>query len=159
MINQAGLDLIKSFEGLRLKAYKDSGDILTIGYGHTSDSYFKVLPGMVIDEAKATELLVRDIAEAEDTVRHQFLAWEVLNENQYAAIVSFVYNTGSLKRYDKTKKKFVDKTILEKLKRKNFSGVPEAFGLYIKDAKGNRLNGLIKRRAREKELFLRPTNQ
>ncbi|MEE3439617.1 lysozyme, partial [Ruminococcus sp.] len=57
-INEEGLSLIKSFEGLRLKSYKCPSGIWTVGYGHTGKD---VKPGMVITEEQAEELLKKDI--------------------------------------------------------------------------------------------------
>lgn len=155
MLNQDSINLIKHHEELRLKAYQCTADVWTIGYGHTSDDYFKVTRGMVIDEAKAHELLAHDLIEAEDTVKRQFPEWALLNENQYGAIVSFAFNTGSLKYYDKKRKAFLDRTILKYLKKKDWQKVADSFLIYTKDKKGNVLKGLLNRRKSERELFLK----
>jgi lysozyme len=82
-----GIELIKRFEGLRLKAYKDDAGILTIGYGHTDG----VNSGDVVTEQEASELLARDLRTAEDAVNEQNLS---LSQNQFDALVSFVFNVG-----------------------------------------------------------------
>lgn len=87
-ISQAGLDTIKSLEGLRLHAYRDSGDIWTIGYGHTGG----VHPGDIVTLSQAEALLRRDLRQAERAVVEQVLV--PLNDNQFAALVSFTYNVG-----------------------------------------------------------------
>ena len=56
-VEPLGLELIKHFEGLRLKAYRDSGGVLTIGYGHTTNVYEK----QTITEAEAETLFAKDI--------------------------------------------------------------------------------------------------
>src|SRR5215468_3101457 len=63
-INNAGLDLIKSSEGLRLESYQDVAGIWTVGYGHIKN----VTSGMTITEAQATAFLRQDVADAEQTV-------------------------------------------------------------------------------------------
>ncbi len=81
------LELIKQFEGLRLKAYLCPGGVWTIGYGHTSG----VKSGMVITKAQAEEFLLSDIAVFEKTVNDQNLA---LTQNMFDALVSFTFNVG-----------------------------------------------------------------
>ena len=88
-INDEGLELIKLFEGLRLKAYKCPAGVLTIGYGHTGKD---VKPGMVITEEQAEELLRQDLERFEEGVEN--LVEVELNENQFSALVSLAYNIG-----------------------------------------------------------------
>ena len=83
----SAISLIKSFEGLSLTAYRCPAGILTIGYGHTSN----VTEGMAINEQQAEKLLKQDICFAE-------LAVDMLGkltQNQYDALVSFVFNVGN----------------------------------------------------------------
>lgn len=157
--NPSVVELVGEFvigeEGLRLKSYKDSGDIWTIGFGHTSDDYFRVEKGTVITKEKAYDLLTHDLQEADDTLKRQFPNWNQLNINQYSALLSFTYNLGSLKKYDKIKKRYVDRTILFYLKKGRWADAANSFNLYIRDSKGKIQPGLVKRRQREKELFLK----
>ena len=83
-----GIALIKEFEGLRLKAYKCPGGVWTIGYGHTAG----VKSGMVITEAQAEEYLKADLIVFERYLNGLGLA---LNQNQFDALVSFIYNPDS----------------------------------------------------------------
>ena len=55
MINQAGIDLIKEFEGFRASTYRDSVGVLTIGYGTTAAAGVGITPaiGMTITQAQA----------------------------------------------------------------------------------------------------------
>ena len=87
-INQLGLDLIKRFEGCQLKAYYDSGQLITVGWGHTGKDVF---PGLVITQAKADALLLGDISMTEQELNNLELG---LNNNQFSALVSFTFNLG-----------------------------------------------------------------
>ena len=88
-INETGLALIKSFEGLRLKAYKCPAGVWTVGYGHTGGD---VKAGMIITEEEAEELLRQDLERFEEGVEN--LVEVELNENQFCALVSLAYNIG-----------------------------------------------------------------
>ena len=85
--NQAGIDLIKRFEGLRLEAYKCPAGVWTIGYGTTRGVY----DGMRITQAIAEKLLMEDITLIEDRLNGLKIA---LNDNQFSALVCLVYNIG-----------------------------------------------------------------
>lgn len=138
-INKAGLDLIKSFEGLRLKAYQDSVGVWTIGYGHTKTA----TPGMVISEPEAEAMLRNDLAEAQGAVER--LVKQPLNDNEYAALVSFVFNLGS--------GNFSRSTLLKKLNAGNRKGAADQFLVWNK-AGGKVLAGLTRRRQAERALFI-----
>jgi lysozyme len=84
-----GIDLIKRHEGYRPAAYQDSRGIWTIGYGHAGND---VIPGQVINETTAQDYLRRDLFKAEYAVNH--LVTVPLTQNQFDALVSFVYNLG-----------------------------------------------------------------
>ena len=138
-INKAGLDLIKSFEGLRLKAYKDAVGVWTIGYGHIKTA----TPGMVISGPEAEALLRGDLEEAQGAVER--LVKQSLTDNEYAALVSFVFNLGSgnLSR----------STLLKKLNAGDRKGAADQFLVWNK-AGGKVLAGLTRRRQAERSLFL-----
>ncbi|MDS9468223.1 glycoside hydrolase family protein [Paracoccus sp. MBLB3053] len=142
--NDAGLQVIKDSEGLRLTAYYDSGRVLTIGYGHTSAAGSpRVAVGMTITAAEADEILRRDVAGAEAGVAE--LVTIDLTENQFSALVSFVFNIG--------RGQFAASTLLRKL---NAGADPASeFDRWIYDD-GVRLNGLVTRRAKERALFEKP---
>ena len=133
--NSKGIELIKSFEGCSLVAYKCPANVWTIGYGHTHG----VTEGMSISQKQADELLKEDLAKYEKYVEDTKL---VLNENQFSALVSFVYNCGN----GNLKKLIANRTLPE---------IAEAMLLY-KKANGVVLNGLVRRRKAERELFLTP---
>ena len=142
-INKTGLDLIKSFEGLSLKAYPDpgtGGHPWTIGYGHTG---LDVVPGKVITEAEAEKLLQEDLGRFERAVTA--LVAVSLTDNQFAALVSFAFNCGA--------GNFRRSTLLKKVLLQDFSGAAAEFPRWDK-AGGKALAGLTRRRLAEQELFL-----
>ncbi len=141
-INEKGLDLIKYFEGLRLKAYKDAIGKLTIGFGHTGPD---VTPGLVIDQQKANELLSKDVKWAETAVNHAVKV--PINTNQFSALVCFTYNVGS--------GNLNQSGLLKDINEGKFEEAADGFGKWIY-AKGKSLSGLVARREKEKELFTTP---
>lgn len=144
-VNAASLALIKRWEGLRLRAYKDTGGVWTIGYGHTSDALLRVSPGLEITERQASVLLQHDLKEAEETVRR--LVTVPLNENQYGALVSFVYNIGE--------GQFASSTLLRRLNAGDYDEVPRQLLRWVYD-NGKRLKGLENRRKAEAKLWNTP---
>ena len=134
-INDEGLKLIKSFEGCRLKAYRDAVGVWTIGWGHTAG----VKEGQYITQAQADLLLLSDLAKFEDAVERLGMNF---NENEFSALVSFAYNcgVGNLNKLCKgrTKPEIASKMLL-----------------YDK-AGGKVLAGLTRRRKAENELYNTP---
>lgn len=137
-INKAGLEIIKEFEGLRLKAYICPAGVLTIGYGSTGSH---VKPGMVITEAQAEELLRSDLRRFEDAVAK---AAPDATDNQFSAMVSLAFNIGE--------GAFAGSTVLRKHLAGDHVGAAEAFKLWNKGG-GQVLTGLVKRRAAEAQLY------
>lgn len=148
-MNKAGVDLVKSFEGLRLTAYKCSAGKDTIGYGNTFyEDGSKVKPGDKITVDRAVKLLEFILDKFEDSVEK--LVTPELNENQMAALVSFAYNcgVGNLK----------SSTLLKKVNADpNDPTIADEFKKWTK-AGGKVLTGLVKRRNAESILyFTEPT--
>lgn len=142
-INDAGLNLVKEFEGLYTKAYKCPAGVWTIGYGHTGKVDGKAIcKGMTISKAKATELLQEDMETFERAVNNCSALTFVPNDNQFSALVSFAFNCGSGNL----------KTLV---KNRSAAVVAEKLLLYNKAA-GKELNGLTRRRKAERKLFLTP---
>lgn len=137
-INEAGLELVKVYEGLRLKAYQDSVGVWTIGYGSTKG----VKPGDVITDEQAEALLRRDLAEAEAAVTR--LVKHDLTDNQFAALVSFVFNLGS--------GNFSMSTLLKKINSGDMAGAAKEFKRWNRAGK-KVLAGLVRRRDAEAALF------
>ena len=137
--SQKGLDLIKSFEGLRLSAYKCPAEVWTIGYGTTAG----VKMGDMITKERAEELLREDVKRFEGYVDR--LVKVPLTQGQFDALVSFTYNLGpgALEK----------STLLDQLNRGDYDSAAEQFGRWV-FAGGRKLEGLAKRRAAEKALFL-----
>lgn len=138
-INAAGLDIIKSFEKCELTAYQDSGGIWTIGWGHTGP---EVVEGLVIDQAAADALLEADVATAENGVSR--LVKCSLTDNQFSALVVFVFNVGV--------GEFKTSTMLSELNA-GTCDISDQFDRWI-HVNGQVLTGLVRRRQAEKELFL-----
>ena len=133
-----GIALIKEFEGLRLKAYKCPGGVWTIGYGHTAG----VKPGMVITEAQAEEYLKADLIAFERYLNGLGLA---LNQNQFDALVSFIYNVGT--------GNFSNSTLLRKVRANpQENSIMDEFLRWVY-SKGRVLPGLQRRRLAEMKLY------
>ena len=141
-ISQNGIELIKKFEGCRLEAYKCPAGILTIGYGHTGS---EVRLGQKITQEQAEKYLKQDLTIHSNNVSR--LVKVPLNQNQYDALVSFEYNVG----YGN----FASSTMLKLLNQKKYSEAAAQFGRWVY-ANKKVLQGLVKRRAAEKELFVKP---
>lgn len=141
-INEAGLALIKEFEGLRLRTYRDSVGVLTIGYGHTGSD---VRAGETITEPEAEELLRIDLNEAEAAVDE---AVNVdLTDNQYAGLIALAFNIGG--------SAFTRSTLIRKLNAGDYDGAANQFLRWNKGGKPLRvIAGLTRRRKAERKLFL-----
>lgn len=137
-INGSGLDLVKSAEGLRLSAYRDTGGVWTIGYGHTRDAE----AGQTCTPQQAETWLKADLSTAEDAVAR--LVTVPLADNQFAALVSFTFNVGATR--------LAQSTLLRKLNAGDYAGVPAQLKAWVFD-NGNVQPGLVKRRAAEATLW------
>jgi len=143
-INKAGLDLVRNFEGLRLKAYPDpgtGGDPWTIGYGHTGPD---VHPGLVWTQDQSTDALIADLATAEAFVA---LKAPVCTDNQFAALVSFAFNCG--------RANLGSSSLLRFHNQKDYAAAKLQFGKWV-HAAGRVLPGLVRRRAAEAALYGAP---
>ncbi len=140
-ISKNGVDLIKQFEGLKLNAYKCPAGIWTIGWGHTGKDVFK---GLKINEKEAQIFLLNDLKIHSSYIKK--LTKVPLNQNQFDALVSFEYNIGY--------SAFKNSTLLKLLNQKKYNLAADEFDKWIY-ANKKKLNGLINRRKKEKELFLK----
>lgn len=138
-IGSKGLELIKHFEGCELEAYKCPAGVWTIGYGHIKG----VQEGMTITEAQAEEMLQSELIEYEGYIND--LVEVELNQNQFDAMVSWVYNLGG--------GNLRSSTLLKVLNAGNYAGVPEQMLRWNK-AGGKVLEGLTRRRQAEADLFV-----
>jgi lysozyme len=150
-VNKAGINLIKSFEGLSLKPYLDAVNIPTIGYGTIQypNGQKVSMKDPAITEAQAIEFLEHEVnmkaSVVEDMVKVP------LNDNEYAALVSFSYNVGSNALQTSTLLKLLNSgadkvAVADQFLRWNKAG-------------GKELKGLTRRREAERSLFLQPVAQ
>ncbi len=137
--SQRGLSLIKSFEGLRLLAYRDAVGVWTVGYGATRG----VKAGMSVTKEQAERMLLNDVQRFEPEVER--LVQVPLTGNQWDALVSFTYNLGAAN--------LESSTLLRKLNAGDYAGAAEQFPRWNK-AGGKVLPGLVRRREAERVLFL-----
>ena len=135
-ISQVGIDLIKSFEGCRLYAYKPVPweQYWTIGWGHYGSDVYE---GMTLTQKQADDLFISDIQRYINAVRNAPLGFKP-NQNQFDALCSFCYNLGT--------------GIMEDFRGMSSAEVSREIPLYNK-AGGQVLEGLVRRRKAEKELF------
>ena len=140
--SEKGIELIKAHEGFRSHAYPDpgsGGDPWTIGYGTTHG----VHPGMKITEADAEDMLIKSLPLYEGIIDR--VVTVKLSQNEYDALVSFVYNVGS--------KHFLGSTVLRKLNMGDRRGAADALLMWNKGG-GHVMAGLATRRHDERNLFL-----
>jgi len=137
--SQTGKDLIKKYEGLRLKAYVCPGGRWTIGYGQTGPDVYE---GLEIDEQTANNLLWKALPGYEDAINE--LVKVPLNQNQFDSLVSFTYNIGI--------EAFKKSTLLKMINSGDMVGASYQFLIWIYS--GHKiLRGLVERRKAEKDLF------
>lgn len=146
-ISPLGLDLIKKFEGLRLRSYLCPAGVWTIGYGTTGPN---IKSGMTITKAEAEKFLAEDCVKFERGVENACKP-AVPNQAEFDAMVSFAYNCG-LANFKKS-------SILRHFKAGNKAAAAESFKMWVKarnpkTGKLEPLPGLVRRRAAEAHLFL-----
>lgn len=153
--NNAGTQLIESFEERVLFTYDDAAGYppvpytgehppkgtLTIGYGHTGPD---VTGPRTIDAVTATQLLTSDLAKFEKRV--QDAVQVMLTPNEFAALVSFDFNTGA----------FPGSPGCALINQRQFVTAWDAHLCRYNMAEGVINPGLVRRRAAERELFFRP---
>ena len=149
--SNSGIELIKSFEGCKLYAYKavQSETYYTIGYGHYGSDVYE---GMTITQAQAEEMLKNDLKKYEGYV-NTFLNNNgiVISQNQFDALVSFTYNLGNVWVSTPT---FQLKTILcNGCENYSPTEITTAFTNWNKSG-GKVLEGLTRRRRAEAEMFI-----
>ncbi|OLS61496.1 lysozyme [Pseudomonas putida] len=137
--SQRGLNMIKSFEGLRLQAYQDSVGVWTIGYGATRG----VKAGMSITKEQAERMLLNDVQRFEPEIER--LVTAKLSQNQWDALICFTYNLGAANLESSTLRRLLNDG--------DYAGAAAQFPRWTK-AGGRELPGLVRRRAAERNLFL-----
>jgi len=143
-ISQHGVDFIKSFEGLRLTAYKavSSEKYWTIGYGHYGSD---VRQGQTITKAEAEQMLKDDLVEYVTAVDR--VVTRDVNQNQFDALVSFTYNVGI--------SAFTNSTLLKRVNAYQDDDVRYQFSRWNKSG-GVVYAGLTRRRGEEADLYFTP---
>lgn len=141
-VSETGIALIKKYESCKLKAYKDSKGVLTIGWGHTGN----VKSGQTISQEEADELLLKDLEKFDAHVSYYDSTYNYkFNQNEHDALTSFAFNIGSLRGLTnagkRTKYQFAQK-----------------IQSYV-NCNGVKLNGLVKRRKAEYDLFITPVSE
>lgn len=146
-VSDAGIELIKSFEGFRANAYPDpksGGDPWTFGYGTTKfPSGRPVKKGDYVTPAQAEMYLREDVKKFASSV--DALVTVPLKQCQYDALVSFVYNLGATN--------FRTSTLLKKLNAKDYKGAADEFLRWVSPGSSVEA-GLRRRRTAERAMFL-----
>jgi lysozyme len=126
-------------EGNILTAYHDTVGVITIGVGHTSAAGPPIVtPGMKITAEQSDEILSRDLVSVENDVNSAVKV--PLTQNQFDALVSFVFNIGGTA--------FRNSTLLRKLNAKDYAGAADQFLVWVKQKE------LTGRRKAERAQFL-----
>jgi lysozyme len=144
-ISRSAVELIMAFEGFRSEAARLDDGRWTIGYGHTRTAR----EGSKITEADAEALLLYDLIQVGHAVNEHVYA--PITQNQYDALVSFVFNIGE--------RAFRGSPTLRRLNEGRPLDAALAMELWRKaDLDGERIvvDALVRRRAAEKALFLKP---
>jgi len=145
VIGPRGYELIKRFEGCKLKAYKCAAGVWTIGWGTTRIQGQPVRPGLVISQDEA-DLLLQIDAEAHWAEAEKFLRDpQALMQCQIDALASLIFNIGV--------GAFRRSTILKLINKGDAAAAAEEFLKWNK-ARGKVLRGLTRRRHTERKLFL-----
>ena len=144
-VDAAGVQLISDFEDLRLTAYDDGVGVWTIGWGTTVyPNGQKVKKGDKITLEQAKQYKAYDLARFEKAVNDAVKV--PLNQNQFNALVSLAYNIGE--------KAFTGSTLVKRLNDGNYEAAADQFLVWV-NAGGKRMQGLVNRRNKEREVFLK----
>jgi lysozyme len=139
--------LMISFEKEVLKGYLDPAGIPTIGIGHVIRKGEPYKVGQAITREESRKLFKKDTVWAVAAVNR--LVTCPINQNQFDALVSLVFNIGE--------DAFSRSTVLRETNRGNFEKAAKAFALWNK-SRGRVLKGLVRRRKAEAKLFLTPVD-
>lgn len=144
-LSNEGKTLIHGNEGCRLRAYKDTKGVWTIGWGHTGP---EVKPGLVWNQVKCDEQFAADIAQREAEVT-KALEDSLTTQRQFDALMSLEYNIGI--------HAFLTSTVLKRHKLGYYGDAADAFMMWIKKTVNGKLVDapeLIPRRQRERRFYL-----
>jgi len=152
-MSENGLELLKEWEGFKLRMYKDSAGLPTIGVGHLITKSEQASGQITIEgvavayangltDQQVLDLLSQDVKPAEQAVTNGVKV--ALNQNQFDALVSFTFNVGN--------GAFNGSTLLKVLNQGNYSQVPDQLRRWNK-AGGQVVQGLVNRRQNEINLW------
>ena len=136
-ISEDGIALIKHFESCRLRAYRDSVGVWTIGWGHTKE----VKEGMEVTQKDADAMFLHEIQEYEGYINNLEIDFK---QYEFDALVSWVYNLGPAN--------LISSTMLKRLRAEEFWDVPHQMRRWNR-AGGKVLRGLTRRRLAESLMF------
>jgi len=150
MIPRQAVEIVRRWEGLKLKAYKDVVGIVTIGYGTTAAAGVGITPrlGMTITQAEAEWYLERALVKFAEKIRPAITA--PINDNQWSALLSLAYNIGPTA--------FKRSSALRHFNAGNTDKAARSILLWNK-AGGKVVKGLVNRRKDEQKLFLTPVEE
>ncbi len=148
-----GLELLKQWESFELKVYKDSAGLPTIGVGHLITKVEQASGNIVIagvpvpyaiglTDQQVVDLLGQDVQPAEQAINNGVKV--ALDQNQFDALVSFTFNTGT--------GAFSSSTLLKVLNQGEYDQVPDQLRRWNK-AGGKVVQGLVNRRENEVKLW------
>lgn len=148
-IGPNGLALIKQFEGFKSKAYLCPANVPTIGYGSTryADGRKVTLKDPDITKEQGEQLLLKTLSTYEEAV--DAFCIDTITQNQFDALVSFAYNLGPAALKGSTLLKLINAN------PNNVIPIVQNFNKWV-NAGGKVLQGLVKRRQAEAELFFKP---
>ncbi|ECR8445208.1 lysozyme [Salmonella enterica] len=142
-ISDSGLAALKREEGCKLTAYPDSRGIWTIGTGHTGKvDGVAIHRGMTITQDTADRLLRDDLSWVERCIADRVAV--VLNQNQYDALCSLIFNIGA--------NAFIGSTVRRQLNAGNYTAAADAFLKWSRAGSNPTILG--PRRGRERAMFL-----
>jgi len=147
-ISITGIKLIEFYEGNKFKSYKCPAGVWTIGIGTTKINGVPVKEGQTCTKEQAYDYLREHLKEEVYPTLEKIKV--ELNQNQFDALCSFIYNVGN--------GAFEKSTLLKLLNKGDFDGVAKEFSKWTR-AGGKTLAGLVKRRKSEKELFTSYANK
>jgi lysozyme len=153
LMSEQGLELLKQWEGFKSKVYKDSAGLPTIGVGHLLTQSERTSGAIVINglavqyadgltDQQVLDLLSQDVQPAEQAVNNGVKV--ALDQNQFDALVSFTFNTGT--------GAFSSSTLLKVLNQGQYDQVPDQLRRWNK-AGGQVVQGLVNRRENEIKLW------
>lgn len=136
--------LIKKFEGCVLTSYQDQAGIWTVGYGETGPD---IVEGLTIAQQQAEQFLNHSVDNAAGAIND--LVTLDINQNQFDAVTSFIFNMG--------RSAFASSTLLKYINADRCDEAADQFDLWVHIRIGGQLTvsqGLVARRAAEKALFI-----